>query len=403
MKIFEIGTGYTSIPAKMGAATEIVVEELTHSLKKLGQDVTIIDVADKNRQQTDLPIIEAYLPSFFSSDSVVKLGVFHKIKRVLYSISLTRKLHQVIKSIPKEEPIFLHFHNQYNMFFFEKLTSKKMRARVKIGYTIHSYIWFGAWEAIKNTVQKRYFQEIFCCKHADKVFVLNSIVSDMLTQHINIPQEKITPIINGVNTEKYNENAIVQEEINAIREKYNLENKDVVFQVGSVCDRKNQLSTLKLLIPLMKKNKNLVFCYAGGIIDAAYQEEIINLAQKENVSSQVVYYGEIAPGQTLNHLYAISKVCVINSKSEAFPLVIAEALSIPRPIFINSTLLDSLTLWKKHEGNGIIRITDNFANDLSKLLNDAAFYKEMQEKGRSTIVNNYSWDIAAKLYLDNFN
>ena len=31
MKIYEIGTGYTSIPAKMGAATEIVVEELTKS------------------------------------------------------------------------------------------------------------------------------------------------------------------------------------------------------------------------------------------------------------------------------------------------------------------------------------------------------------------------------------
>ena len=28
MKIYEIGTGYTPIPARMGAATEIVVEEV---------------------------------------------------------------------------------------------------------------------------------------------------------------------------------------------------------------------------------------------------------------------------------------------------------------------------------------------------------------------------------------
>ena len=30
MKIFEIGTGYTSVPDRMGAATEIVVGALFH-------------------------------------------------------------------------------------------------------------------------------------------------------------------------------------------------------------------------------------------------------------------------------------------------------------------------------------------------------------------------------------
>jgi len=37
MRIFEIGTGYTSIPADKGAATEIVVDNLSHSLINLGQ------------------------------------------------------------------------------------------------------------------------------------------------------------------------------------------------------------------------------------------------------------------------------------------------------------------------------------------------------------------------------
>ena len=34
MKIIEVGTGYTSIPAKMGAATEIVVEEISKVFEK---------------------------------------------------------------------------------------------------------------------------------------------------------------------------------------------------------------------------------------------------------------------------------------------------------------------------------------------------------------------------------
>lgn len=63
MKIFEIGTGYTSIPARMGAATEIVVAELTTSMQKLGEDVTIVDIKDKNRMPARLPITEHICPS----------------------------------------------------------------------------------------------------------------------------------------------------------------------------------------------------------------------------------------------------------------------------------------------------------------------------------------------------
>ena len=40
MKVYEIGTGYTPIPANIGAATEIVVEELTKSMMKKGIDVS---------------------------------------------------------------------------------------------------------------------------------------------------------------------------------------------------------------------------------------------------------------------------------------------------------------------------------------------------------------------------
>ena len=56
MKIYEIGTGYTPIPACMGAATEIVVEELTKSLMKNKYDVEILDISTKKRVQNTLPI-----------------------------------------------------------------------------------------------------------------------------------------------------------------------------------------------------------------------------------------------------------------------------------------------------------------------------------------------------------
>ena len=110
MKIYEIGTGYTPIPAQMGAATEIVVEGLTRAFLKQNVPVEIVDIRAKNRSETDLPIRETWVPACFSGTDV-KLGLMHKLKRVVYSVSLACTLRRILKE--SDEKIVLHFHNQY--------------------------------------------------------------------------------------------------------------------------------------------------------------------------------------------------------------------------------------------------------------------------------------------------
>ena len=162
MKIYEIGTGYTPIPAQMGAATEIVVEELVRSFRKSGADITLLDIQAKDRPETDLPIEEVKVPGCFT-DTDVKLGIMHKLKRVVYSVALAGKLKKILKAAT--EPVVLHFHNQYNLFFFYKLTPKSLCDKAKIAYTVHSYIWPAEWDEIKDTVQKRYFHIVLFLKY----------------------------------------------------------------------------------------------------------------------------------------------------------------------------------------------------------------------------------------------
>lgn len=400
MRIIEIGTGYTSIPAQMGAATEIVVEELTKAMLKQGHNVTILDIKDRKRAKTDLPINEVYMPQLFSTGAVVKLGIVHKIKRVLYSISLAYKLCNIIKK--SNEHLFLHFHNQYNLYFFLKLTSEKQRRNVTIGYTVHSYIWFGDWESIKDVVNRRYFQEIYCCQHADRVFVLNDIVANMLETHYGVKKKNICKVINGVNIDVYNEQSASKDDLIDLRDKYGFSSKKVIFQVGSICDRKNQLGTLELLLPLMKRDEDIVFAYAGGVIDQEYALRIQEKAIEEGVSERVIYYGEVAPGKQLAQLYALSSVCIVNSKSESFALVIAEALSVPRPVFISESIINNLFFWKDNIGNGIILIDNEFEQTLQKVLYDTKYRNELQNKGRTFIETEYSWKKASIIYTDAF-
>lgn len=395
MRIFEIGTGYTSIPAKMGAATEIVVEELTKSIMKLKHNVVIIDIKDKKRAATQLPITEVCMPQFFTSADT-KLGFVHKIKRVLYSLSLTYKLYRLLAK--QKDDIVLHFHNQYNLYFFLKLTSAKIQKKATIAYTNHSYIWQNDWNQIKNIVHKRYFQEIYCCQHADKVFVLNEKTQEHLVNHLKVDIHKIRLIANGVNTDVYY--PIDEKKLNCIMNMMHLENKHVFFQAGSICERKNQLSAIKLLLPLMKKNKEIVYLYAGGIISLEYKKSIDDFVFENDIKSQVKYVGELQPGGKLNEYYNVAKAIIFPSTSEGFSLVILEAMSAGTPIFI-----DNNSDLKVPNGNELGCIHYNNEKDFEKkitMILDDEKRKTHSLQARRCIENSYSWDKIANDYLNHF-
>lgn len=395
MKIYEIGTGYTAIPAKMGAATEIVVEELTRSMMKQNLNVTILDIKDKNRQDSNLPIIEVYMPQLFSSTDS-KLGIMHKLKRILYSISLSLKLVKLLKF--EKERCVLHFHNQYNLFFFLKLASKKIINKVEIIYTNHSYIWFGDWKEIEGTLRKKYFQEIYCLRHANKIFVLNRITIDHLVNKLNIQKDKVVLIPNGVNLSRYTPLDIDNEDLKNYRERWNLQGKKVFVQIGSLCDRKNQLGTVEMMLPLLKSKPEIVVAFAGGIIDAAYLESILNLCKREGVDEQVLYLGEVAPGKELNLIYNIAEASIFNSKSEAFGLVILESLSAGTPVFINSILFDRLDIFDSNS-NGIIPYNSDLYSKIENEIFNSENKKKHTQQGRRFIENKYSWDAITNLYI----
>lgn len=383
MKIYEIGTGYTPIPAQMGAATEIVVEELTRSFLKSGNNVEIIDIKAKNRAKTELPITEVSVPSMFTK-SDVSLGMVHKLKRVIYSVSLARKLKKLLKET--QDRVVLHFHNQYNCYFFLKMVSKKLRKKAIVAYTVHSYIWGTDWENIKDTVKKKYFQEVFCVKNADAVLVLNDITIDHFVNHIGVRRENIYKIANGVNIERYSK--LPGDEVFSFKESLGLSSKKVIFQVGSVCERKNQLGSLKMLSEYLQANRDTVYMYAGGIIDAEYQASILKLANDAGISEQVIYAGELAPGEMLNKYYNIADCSVFTSTLESFGLVIIEAISSGTPVIIGKNLMFDLN-------DGYLMYSDEkeFINCVtSALQSDKEFYCKSE-------LEKYSWDTVAKSHL----
>lgn len=391
MKIYEIGTGYTSIPAQMGAATEIIVEELTHSFIKLNKDVQIIDIADENRAETDLPIIEVKVPSVFTKADL-SLGILHKLKRVVYSVALALKLIRILRQADDE--IVLHFHNQYNMFFFLLLVPEKYRKKAKVAYTNHNGYWSLPWEEAEPVLKKRYFQEIECMKKANIVFVLNEQTKQNAVQYLNVDENRIVRINNGVNTEVYK--PLTDCEIEQVKAKYNLNNKRIILQIGSVYENKGQKRIIEVLSPLLKKNDDVVFAYVGGIVDENYKEEIDSYIEDNDLTEKVFYLGMAKPGKELNELYNMAEFTVFQSNYEAFGLVVVESLSAGIPVIIS--IKDFLDF-----GDGSVDCKyDDICEIAEKVISHPEAIKKISSAARKNALENYTWNKIAEGHLKMF-
>ncbi len=393
MRIYEIGTGYTPIPAQVAAATESVVEELTKAYLKMGCPVEIIDISADKRAENDLPITQVNVPSFFTK-SDVSLGLVHKLKRVVYSVFLGFKLKRILKDLTEKS--VLHFHNQYNLFFFNKLVSEKLRSKAIIAYTNHNGLWSLPWNNVKDTLHKRYFQEIAAMKSADLVFVLNKNTKENAVNHLGIEEGRVIEIHNGVNTDIYR--PLSESKINGIKSKYNLSGKRVILQVGSVYENKGQVRCVEMLASLLKKHNNLVYAFAGGIVSQEYFEQVNAAAKDCGVADKVIYLGSFAPGEEMNKIYNLADATVFASEYEGFPLVCAESISAGVPVVICSDLSINLGA-----GSVVTNIGD-FEKDIdSAIISNTENYKKLCFEARENAKKNYLWQTIAQEYLTAFN
>jgi glycosyltransferase involved in cell wall biosynthesis len=387
-QVIEIGTGYTSIPSKVGAATEIVVEELVKASLKKGINILIFDISDQNRTPSSLPIQEVYLPPFIANKVGYSLGVFHKVKRVWYSFFLAVRLNRFIK---KDHRYILHFHNQYNFFFFRLFSTAKKRKNVKLFYTNHTYTWSLPWNDIKSLVGRKYFMESYSMRKADTVFVLNENTVKNLSEHLKISSSNIKLIPNGVNTEVFSKLSPENPELLNLRRALKLDEKKIFFHAGTICERKNQLEIIKYLTPAFKANPDQVLIYAGGIRENEYFSAISNYCKINNIEGNVLYAGELQPGKQLNLYYNLAEAFIFFSKSEGFSLALLEAMSSGLPVILSKNLEIEFI---KVKDNGILTFENQ--NEFNSILKNEILCPKRQahhsEKASIFVKNNYSWN-----------
>lgn len=232
-------------------------------------------------------------------------------------------------------------------------------------------------------------------KNADQVFVLNEETKKNVIEQLGIEAERVIKISNGVNTDIYCPSS--QSEIEKTKEKYKINGKKVILQVGSVYENKGQARAVEMLSPLLKKHDELIYAYVGGIVSQEYSETVRKTAESLGVSDKVVYLGTAVPGAEMNRLYNIADITFFASEYEGFPLVCIESVSAGVPVVICSDINIDL-------GPGcIVTSKEKTESDIEKkVFSCYDEYKKLCLSARENAENNYSWQKIARKYLTAF-
>ena len=358
--------GQKRIPSREGGV-EIVVEELSTRMAKMGHSVTCLNRKGHHisGKQYDGQVLNEYKGVVLKTvPTVNKKGL------AAMTASFTGAFYA---AFGKYDVVHLHAEGPCAMLWLPKLFGKRCIAtihgldhkRAKWGKLASAYIMLG---------------EKVAAKYADSIIVLSRAVQEYFR---NTYGRETVFIPNGVNKPQ-----IVSPDL--ITREYNLQKEGYILYLGRLVPEKG----IKYLIEAFKQvhtNKRLVI--AGGASDTdEYAKELVELAQEDK---RIIFTGFVQ-GRKLEELYSNAYLYVLPSDLEGMPLSLLEAMSYGNCCIV-SDIPECLDVVRN---NGIVFKKGNVL-ELAEKLQDVCDYPEKvmryKENSAQYVCNKYNWDEVVKL------
>lgn len=220
--------------------------------------------------------------------------------------------------------------------------------------------------------------ERVAAKRADELIVLSRSIRDYFMQTYG---RETVYIPNGVSPAEPRAARLITEQLG-------LDGGDYILYVGRLVPEKG-IDRLIEAFGRVDTDKKLII--AGGVSDSdAFAAELRRLADGDG---RVRFVGFVQ-GQLLEELYSNAYVYVLPSELEGMPLSLLEAMS-----YSNCCLVSDIPECTEVTGDRAVRFrrgdTDDLAEKLQALCDDAALVLRYKEQSASFICQRYSWDDVA--------
>ncbi len=199
------------------------------------------------------------------------------------------------------------------------------KSEVPAVVTIHDLIFMRFPEFYKSIDRKIYYQKVkYACNSAKKVIAISQQTKDDIIEYFSINPERIEVVYQSISTKFYE-----RQDCEHLLSEYNLPDK-FILAVGTIEQRKNQLSILKALFSAQIEN-TIVFVGKPTL----YSTELLQFITENKMENQVKFLNNISR-KNLAGLYQLASLSVYISVFEGFGLPVIESMASGCPVITSN-------------------------------------------------------------------
>ncbi len=221
-----------------------------------------------------------------------------------------------------------------------------------------------------------------------RAVITNSALSKKgILKHYPIPPERVYVAYNGVDTEKFNPSAVIENRADT-RKKYGFFDEPVALFLGSGFERKGLEAAIRAL-PLIKDMDGAIRDMKLLVVGRDRQEPWLKLAARFGVSDMVVFAGQTSRPEDF---YGAADIFVLPTKFDPFSNATLEAMSCGLPVI--TTYENGVSEIIRDGENGfVMRKPDDYMG-LASTLGYLACEKARKKTGTEARVTaeTFTWD-----------
>lgn len=219
--------------------------------------------------------------------------------------------------------------------------------------------------------------------------------TSLLAQRAGAPERKISVIQNGVDVEKFRPRP-KQKNIQGL----NLEGSTVLLNVAGFIEHKGQRYLIEAMPDLMKRFSSIKLLLVGPTRGKKYKQSIIDLIKSLKLEESV-YILESVPHDEIANIFNACDIYVQPSLEEGFCISVIEAMACGKPVV--GTKTGAILEFINESGGGVLIEPASFKQireAVLDLLSISGKMRDLGEKAREYVEENYSWKSVAEKTLE---
>jgi len=380
-------------------------EYITREYVSMGNDVTVFTLNPGNLKTREiLKGVEVHRPLVADASNVFPMFVVDDLKKWGTNIRLFNNIFiynilsasKFINSMLKKEGLNFDVVCVHDWLSSVSGLMVKNETSVPVAFHVHSTEWGRAGGQGSEVVSHL---EWSTSQRVNRIVTVSHAMQEDLVRH-GWPKSKISVVWNGVDPDLYNPQNCRPEEVEAIREKYDIKpDEKMILFLGRLTWVKGVTNLVQAMPTVLTEYPKAKLVILGK---GEQQNDIVEAASRLGIKERVTCRFEFVPEEERILHYAASDMCIFPSVYEPFGIVSLEAMSMSKPIIVGAQgvvgFREQVVPYGPDQSG--VHVNGGSAADIawgiSEVLSDPDRAKRWGENGRKRVLQYFTWTEAAK-------